>query len=206
MKPSVSGQLLPEPDPAECVVMGGSAGAIEALLAILPGLPRGFALPVLIVVHLSPNERSLLPEIFASRCRLPVKEAEDKEPIRGGTIYFAPPNYHLLVESDFTLSLSSDEPVYFSRPAIDILFETAADAYGSALRAVVLTGASSDGTAGLQAVRRAGGLAFVQSPGKAEVALMPQSALAGCPGARSLDLAQIARELAALPATPPLPP
>jgi two-component system, chemotaxis family, protein-glutamate methylesterase/glutaminase len=194
--PSTVTETSPAPAPAECIVIGGSAGTIEALLAILPALPRNYPLPVLIVVHLPPNERSLLPEIFAPRCQLPVKEAEDKEPIRGGTIYFAPPNYHLLVESDFTLSLSSDEPVYYSRPAIDVLFESAADAYGNALRAVVLTGASNDGAAGLQATHRAGGLAFVQNPDTAEAPLMPLSALAACPAARPLDLAQLAHTLA----------
>ncbi|TSJ79698.1 chemotaxis protein CheB [Rariglobus hedericola] len=183
--------------PAECIVIGGSAGSIDALINILPALPRDFALPVLVVIHLPPNERSLLAEIFGPRCQLPVKEAEDKEPLAGGTIYFAPPNYHLLVESDFTLSLSSDEPVFYSRPAIDILFETAADAYGNGLRAVVLTGASSDGAAGLRAVHRVGGLCFVQRPDTAEVSLMPQSALEACPAARSLNVQQIARELSA---------
>jgi len=204
MKPAASPESLSAPDRAECIVMGGSAGAIEALLTLLPALPRDFPLPVLVVVHLPPNERSLLPEIFSLRCQLPVKEAEDKEPIRGGTIYFAPPNYHLLVETDFTLSLSSDEPVFFSRPAIDILFETAADAYGSSLRAVVLTGASSDGAAGLRAVHGVGGLAFVQSPASAEAGLMPRSAQAACPAARTVDLPQLARELAHLPGNPPL--
>lgn len=198
MTSSVSESALPLPDAAECVVIGGSAGAIDALRTILSGLPRAFSLPVLIVVHLPPNERSLLPEIFTPRCLLRVKEAEDKEPLRGGTVYFAPPNYHLLVESDFTLSLSSDEPVYFSRPSIDVLFESAADAYGSALRAVVLTGASTDGTAGLRAVHRVGGLTFVQRPDTAEAPLMPRSAQEACPGAHSLDLPQLARELAAM--------
>jgi two-component system, chemotaxis family, protein-glutamate methylesterase/glutaminase len=203
VKPSVSTVPPHTPDPAECIVIGGSAGAIDALLTLLPALPRDFPLPVLVVVHLPPNERSLLPEIFGPRCRIPVKEAEDKEPIRGGTVYFAPPNYHLLVESDFSLSLSSDEPVFYSRPAIDILFESAADAYGSAVRAVLLSGASADGTAGVRAVHRVGGLNFVQHPDTAEVSLMPRSALQSCPAARSPGLSQLARELASLPETRP---
>lgn len=187
-----------KPDPAECIVIGGSAGAIDALLTILPSLPKDFHLPVLIVVHLSPNERSLLPEIFAPRCKLPLKEAEDKEPIRGGTVYFAPPNYHLLVESDFTLSLSSDEPVFYSRPAIDVLFETAADAYGSSLRAILLSGASADGAAGVVSVHRVGGRSWIQNPASTESSLMPRSALEACAAARSLDVPLIARELLAL--------
>ncbi|MET0263674.1 MAG: chemotaxis protein CheB [Rariglobus sp.] len=197
------GSLKPAADPVECVIIGGSAGAIDVLLTLLPALPRDFPFPVLVVVHLPPNDRSLLPEIFGPRCQLAVKEAEDKEPIRGGTIYFAPPNYHLLVESDFTLSLSSDEPVYYSRPAIDILFESAADAYGNSLRAVVLTGASSDGAAGLRAVHRAGGQTYVQRPDTAEAALMPQRALETCPAARSLDLSQLVHALLAQPKTRP---
>lgn len=178
-----------------CVVIGGSAGAIEALLTILPSLPSDFSLPILTVVHLPPNETSLLPEIFAQRCRLAVKEAEDKEPICGGVIYFSPPNYHLLVEADFTLSLSSDEPVLYSRPSIDVLFEAAADVYGEDLLAVVLTGASRDGAAGLRAVGRNGGRALVQRPDTAEALIMPTSALEAWPDAEALTLAQIGQEL-----------
>lgn len=206
MNPGLTEESPPAPAPAECVVVGGSAGAIDALLAILTALPPGYPLPVVVVVHLPPHERSLLPEIFAPRCRLPVKEAEDKEPVAGGIIYFAPPNYHLLLEMDFTFSLSSDEPVYYSRPAIDILFESAADAYGNALRAVVLSGASSDGAAGLRAVHQSGGLSFVQHPETAEASLMPQSALDACPAARALDLRQLAHALALLPEIRPLQP
>lgn len=189
---------LPWLDGPECVVIGGSAGAIEALLTLLPALPRNYPLPVAVVVHLPPNEHSLLAEIFAARCRLRVKEAEDKEPLAGGTVYFAPPNYHLLVESDAILSLSSDEPVYYSRPSIDVLFESAADAFGPNLCAVILTGASCDGTAGLKAVYAAGGRGFVQRPDTAEASLMPQSARDACPAAAALTLPEIARELAAL--------
>ena len=132
-------------DEAEAVVIGASAGALEALSVILPSLQKGFRLPVMVVVHVPPDKRSVLVELFQAKCRLPVREAEDKEPISGGTIYFAPADYHLLVELDKSLSLSSDEPVLFSRPSIDVLFESAADAYGSALIAIVLTGANQDG-------------------------------------------------------------
>lgn len=184
--------------PAECVVIGGSAGAIEALSRILPALPRDFPLPVVAVVHLPPEEKSLLPEIFTPRCHLAVKEAEDKEALAAGTVYFAPPNYHLLVEANRTLSLSSDEPVNFSRPSIDVQFESAADAYGTGLVAVVLTGASHDGAAGARAVAAAGGTVLVQRPDTAEASLMPQSALDACATARPLALADIARVLAGL--------
>jgi len=124
-----------------------------------------------------------------------VKEAEDKEPLEGGTVYFAPSDYHLLVEADRTVALSSEEAVNHSRPAIDVLFETAADAYGPDLTAVVLTGANHDGAAGLAAVCAAGGEAIVQDPKEAEVATMPATALAACPTARVETLARIATRL-----------
>ena len=182
-------------DPIECVVVGGSAGAIEALLKILPALPREFPLPILVVVHLPPDGRSLLPEIFGQRCRVTVKEAEDKETIQSGVVYFAAPNYHLLVEADHTLSISSDEPILYSRPSIDVLFESAADAFGTGLLALVLTGANSDGAAGAKAVCAAGGMVWVQKPEEAEASLMPRSALEACPQARALNLAEIAQEI-----------
>ena len=134
----------------EAIVIGASAGALEALSAILPALPEGFRLPVIVVVHVPPDKRSVLAELFQAKCRVSVREAEDKEPIVGGTVYFAPPDYHLLVEADEHLSLSSDEPVLFSRPSIDVLFESAADAYGPALIAIILTGANQDGAEGMR--------------------------------------------------------
>lgn len=183
------------PTSAAAVVIGASVGAIETLSVILPALPEDFPLPVLIVVHVAADSRSLLADLFASRCRIPVKEAEDKEGIRDGTVYFAPAGYHLLVEADFTLSLSSDEPVLFSRPAIDVLFESAADAYGDSLTGVILTGANSDGANGLHAVCNAGGTALVQHPHTAVGSAMPQAALAACPLALSMSLEEIAATL-----------
>ncbi|MCW1883882.1 chemotaxis protein CheB [Luteolibacter flavescens] len=183
------------------VVIGASVGAIGALSAILPALPAGYPLPVLVVVHIPPDRDTGLPALFAARCALPVKEAEDKEPVRPGTIYFAPPNYHLLVEPDFTFALSVDDPVMYSRPALDVLFESAADAYGNGLCGVVLTGASADGARGLRAVAAAGGRALVQTPETAEGEIMPRAALDACPLARALDLGDIARELIQLPSS-----
>ena len=153
--------------PAEAVVIGASAGALEALSIILPALPVQSALPLMIVVHIPTDKRSVLAEIFQAKCSVPVREAEDKEPISRGTVYFAPAGYHLLIESDRTLSLSIDEPVLYSRPSIDVLFESAADAYGRALIAIVLSGANHDGAAGLKTVIEAGGLGIVQSPDNA---------------------------------------
>jgi two-component system chemotaxis response regulator CheB len=188
---------MKEPQKA-AVVIGASAGAWDALSVILPALPQTFNLPVMVVVHLPPDRKSLLAELFAEKCSMDVAEAEDKEPILGGVIYFAPPDYHLLIEPNNTLSLSSDEPVLFSRPSIDVLFESAADAYGPALTAIVLTGASEDGARGLAAVIAAGGTAIVQRPEDAYAAAMPQAALARSPGARILSLEEITLWLQAI--------
>ena len=180
---------------AEAVVIGASAGALEALSVILPALPAGFGLPLIVVVHVPPDKRSMLAELFQAKCRIPVREAEDKEPISGGTVYFAPPDYHLLIEAEKSLSLSSDEPVLFSRPSIDVLFESAADAYGSALIAVILTGANQDGAKGMKAVAEAGGVALVQNPDGAFASAMPEAAIRVCPGARVMSLDAIAAYL-----------
>jgi two-component system, chemotaxis family, protein-glutamate methylesterase/glutaminase len=180
---------------AEAVVIGASAGALEALSVILPMLPAEFSLPLMVVVHVPPDKRSVLAELFRTKCRIPVREAEDKEPIIGGTVYFAPPDYHLLIEMDKSLSLSGDEPVLFSRPSIDVLFESAADAYGAALIAVVLTGANQDGAKGMHAVVEAGGIALVQNPNSAFASAMPKAAIEMCPSARVMSLEAIAAYL-----------
>lgn len=183
------------PDQPKAVVIGASAGALEALSRILPALPREFPLAIIVVVHVPPDKRSAIVELFHSKCQIPVREAEDKEPIEGGSIYFAPPDYHLLIEADRTLSLSSDEPVLFSRPSIDVLFESAADAYGPSLIAVVLTGANQDGATGLKAIVEAGGRALVQNPHDAFASTMPKAAIQMCPSATVLPLGSIARYL-----------
>ena len=179
----------------EAVVIGASAGALEVLSSLLPALPSDYRLPILIVVHLPPDKTNLFAELLRARCAIRVREAEDKEPIEPGVVYFAPPDYHLLVEEDKRLSLSDDEPVLFSRPSIDVLFESAADAYGGGLIGVVLTGANSDGANGLKAVVEAGGVAVVQSPESAFAVAMPEAAIATCPDARVLPVNEIAAYL-----------
>lgn len=179
-------------DQVGAVVIGASSGAVDALMQILSPLPANYPLPLMIVVHLPPNHESTLPGLLAARCKIAVKEAEDKEPIRPGTAYLAPPNYHLLVESNFRLSLSVDEPLMFSRPSIDVLFESAADAYGNQLAGLILTGANSDGAHGLRRVCEARGIAYVQSPAEAVSSEMPQSALTVCPSAQAMSLSQLA--------------
>lgn len=175
--------------------MGGSAGSLEALSRILPHLPENFPLPILIVVHLPPDKKSMLAELLQSKCKLEVHEARDKEPIRAGHVYFAPPDYHLLVETDRHVSLSYDEPQLFSRPSIDVLFESAADVYGPALIAVVLSGANNDGAMGLKAVIAEGGEAVVQASEDAYASTMPDAALKECPEASVLRAEEIANFL-----------
>lgn len=160
----------------ELVVIGGSAGSLDALLGILPRLPRDFPWPLAIVVHLHPRQDVGFVGLMDRRCRLRVKEAEDKEPLAPGNVYFAPANYHLLIEQDRTFSLSAEEKVKFSRPSIDVLFESAAEACRSGLIGVILTGASDDGAQGLLRVKEGGGLAIVQNPAVAEHAAMPRAA------------------------------
>jgi len=161
----------------QAVVIGASAGGVEALGALLPALPAGFGLPVFCILHLPSDRESRLAELFGERLPLPVKEAADKEPIAPGTVYFAGSGYHLSVEQDFTFSLSCESPVHFARPSIDLLMESSADAYGPGLVGILLTGANHDGAAGMAAIHARGGLSVVQDPDDAQVATMPRSAI-----------------------------
>src|SRR3546814_3997502 len=144
---------------------------------VLEGLPSGFRLPILVVQHVPANGPTHLAEIFGRRTRLLVKEADDKDQLRCGMLYFAAPGYHLLVESDRSLSLSQDDAAHFSRPSIDVLFESAADAWGPQVAGFLLTGAKEDGAAGLEAIHRNGGLTVIQAPAEAAVPTMPRPAL-----------------------------
>jgi two-component system chemotaxis response regulator CheB len=178
-------------DPKGAVIIGASAGALEALSAILPPLPATFPYPIFVIVHLPPKKRSVLAAIFDLKCQLRAIEAEDKEPIEAGTIYFAPPDYHLLLEGRTHVALSSEEEVLFSRPSIDVAFESAAEAWGPQLTAVVLTGANQDGARGLAAVLRSGGTTIIQDPSEAYAQAMPEAAMRACPSANILNLSKI---------------
>lgn len=180
------------------VVIGASAGAVQALLALLPALPASFPLPILVVVHVPSDRDNVLVPLLQAKCRLTVKEAEDKEPIAGGVIYFAPSDYHLLVEADRTLALSTDEPINYSRPSIDVLFESAADACGEGLVGIILTGANHDGAAGLKAIVDAGGVAIVQDSEEAYATAMPNAAREASPSALTMNLDAIASYLSSL--------
>lgn len=162
----------------DALVMGGSAGAIDVLNRLLPVVPRAARIPLIVVVHLPPNRPSLLPDLFRGRCAARVAEPDDKVPVAAGTIWFAPSNYHLLIERDHSFSLSLDPPLRFSRPSIDVLFESAADAYTDRLCAIVLSGANDDGALGSKAVRRSGGLVIAQDPNDADSAPMPEATIA----------------------------
>jgi two-component system chemotaxis response regulator CheB len=141
-------------------------------------LPATWRVPLVAVLHLPEDGPSLLADVFRYRMAIPVHEAADKEPVRAGTLYFAGAGYHLLLESDHSFSLSCDPPVRWSRPSIDVFFESAALAYGRRLAAFLLTGANQDGAAGLQAVRACGGITAVQDPAEALADTMPLAALA----------------------------
>ncbi len=161
----------------DAVVIGTSAGGVEALSVLLPALRPGTAAAVFIVVHLPRDRPSLLADIFARKCALDVREAGDKEPVESGTVYFAPNDYHLLIDEGPCLALSVDELVHHSRPSIDVLFESAADVYRSRLLGIVLTGANDDGAQGLATVHERGGITIVQDPASASSPQMVMSAL-----------------------------
>jgi len=182
----------------EAIVIGVSAGGMDALPIILEPLPENFPVPILIVQHISPHSDGYLSRYLDSICRVQVREAEEKDELCPGTVYLAPANYHLLVEEDKTLSLSVEERVNFARPSVDVLFETAAEAFGSRVVGIILTGANRDGSMGLKKIIQNGGLGIVQAPETAFAHDMPRAAIAACPAAHILPLHQIGSFLCSL--------
>ena len=178
------------------IAIGASAGGVEALGLLLCALPATCRASVVVVLHLAPGRSSRLPQLYAQRCLLPIREAQDKEPLQPGVVYFAAPDYHLQIEPDRSFSLSLEAPVYFSRPSIDVLLETAASAYRREMLAIILTGASADGAEGLAQVRKLGGAAWVQEPRGAISPTMPEAALRRAGADRVLALPQLAASLA----------
>ena len=168
---------IPHLERYEAVVLGASFGGMQLLKLLLSALPRDFSLPIIAVQHTAPTSQSTLAELLNSFCDIEVREANEKEPIEPAKVYFAPANYHLLIESDRTFTLTVDERVNHARPAIDVLFETAAEAYGAGLIGLVLTGANADGAKGLRYLKDKGGLAIVQDPDTAIAPSMPQAAI-----------------------------
>jgi two-component system chemotaxis response regulator CheB len=186
--------------PYAAVVIGVSAGGIEALKILLPALPASFPLPIAIVQHRNAHSDGFLARYLDRMSRIAVSDAEDKEPFCAGQAYLAPAGYHLLIESDRSLSLSVDPRVNYSCPSIDVLFESAADVFGASLIGIVLTGANADGAQGLKRIKARGGLAVVQAPHTASATAMPRAALAASPVDHVLDLTGIAPLLVRLSA------
>lgn len=161
----------------QLIIIGGSAGSLEVLLYVLPELNIQLSIPIVIVLHRKATNDTMLPQLLASKTKIPVQEVEEKSAIRNNCIYIAPADYHLLIEKDKTFSLDFSEKVNYSRPSIDVSFQSAAEVYGPGLTAVLLSGANTDGTEGLREVKKNGGKAIVQDPESAEVDFMPKAAL-----------------------------
>lgn len=158
------------------VVIGTSLGGLSALKVLLSGLPADFPVPIAIVQHRHKDSNDLMTLFLQNHALLPLKEVEDKDDIRPSFVYVAPPDYHLLIDKD-SFSLSTDPPVSYARPSIDVLFESAADAYAQQVIGIILTGANQDGAKGLARIKARGGLTIVQEPKTAESPIMPEAAL-----------------------------
>lgn len=161
----------------EAIVIGASAGGMNALPTILKCLNKNFPIPIIIVQHLHPHSDDYMARRLDAICSLQVKESENRETIKPGAVYLAPSNYHLLIENDKTFSFSTEDRVNYCRPSIDVLFDSAADVYGSKLIGIILTGANNDGALGMKIIKKQGGLTVVQDPSTAEVEIMPSSAI-----------------------------
>lgn len=161
----------------DAIVIGASAGGLYVMTRLLQPLPANFPIPVIVAQHRSRDERSLLEEVLQQKCAVRIKQADEKELIQKGAVYFAPPDYHLLIENDRSFSLSFDAPVNFSRPSIDVLFESAADVYKERLLGIILTGANSDGAGGIKRIGMQGGTTIGQKPETADYPEMPKAAI-----------------------------
>lgn len=175
----------------KALLIGGSAGSLEVLIEVLPKLEQLNSFALIIVLHRKSGEDNLLENLISIKTAIPIMEVEDKVPVEPGYIYIAPSDYHMLFEKDETISLDTSEKVNYSRPSIDVAFESAADVYGPSLAAILLSGANADGTAGLQAIKEAGGVTVVQKPDSAEVAYMPGYAIENMSPDLVLDIKQI---------------
>ena len=176
------------------VVIGTSWGGLSAMTTLFSALPDDFPIPIVIVQHRSKDSDRLLSELLQDKTGLTVCEIEDKDPLQPGTVHVAPANYHVMLESGY-LSLTIEEPVRYSRPSIDVMFDSAADTYGPGAIGIVLTGANEDGARGLANIVRHGGRALVQDPKTAEIPIMPEAALRAVPTAEKLTLDKMAERL-----------
>lgn len=188
----------------EAVVIGSSAGGLKALRTLFQGLSNSFSLPIIIVQHLSPDSENYLVQILNEQSKIKVKEADEKESPLPGNAYIAPPNYHLMLEMDRTFTLTVEPRVNFARPSIDVLFETAAEAFKEKLIGVILTGANNDGSEGMVKIKEFGGLTIVQDPETAEVDSMPKATLAKIKADHVLPIERIASLLSTFHENNPL--
>ena len=186
----------------DLVVVGTSWGGLAALRTLVAGLPTNFNMAVTLVQHRHKDSDHLLRTLLQERSALEVCEVEDKMPLQHGRIYVAPPDYHTLVERGH-FSLSTEAPVRYSRPSIDVTFFSAADSYGHRTVGIVLTGANGDGSEGLRRISDRGGLALIQDPATAESPLMPTSAVRAVPRARVMSIADMVKFVSVLPAGAP---
>lgn len=177
------------------IVIGASFGGMEAIKKVVTGLPENFKIPIAVVLHIGNNNINTYMSLLNSSSHYTVKEAEEKEMVKEKTVYFAPPNYHLLVEEDFSFSLSTDEKINYSRPAIDVLFETAAWTFKDKLIGILLTGSNQDGAAGLKTIKDYGGITIVENPETAFAKTMPEAALKNSNPDYSLNLEAISKKL-----------
>lgn len=168
---------MPGESKQKAIVMGCSAGGLAALSFILEKLPANYSVPVIVVQHRIKDQRQLLEEILQNKCGIKIKQVDEKEEIKTGIVYLAPPDYHLLIEKDYTFSLSRDQPVCFSRPSIDVLFESAADVYKQDLAGIILTGSNRDGAQGMLCIKNNKGTTIAQDPQEAEFPYMPAAAI-----------------------------
>jgi len=173
------------------VAIGASAGGVEVVSEILGGLKPTCQVAILLVIHIPPTRDTRLLQLLRSKSRLPVIEVDDKEQILRSHVYLAPPDYHILVEDEESLALSSDLPINYSRPSIDVLFESAADVFGERLIGVVLTGANRDGASGLSKIISARGIGIVQDPEEAHCRVMPEAAISNSASALVMSRSQI---------------
>lgn len=183
------------------VVVGTSWGGLDALRELVTGLPPEYDLPMTVVQHRHRDSDAGLAQFLRDHTRLRVSEVEDKQPVEAGCIYIAPANYHLLVEEGY-FSLSTEAPVRYSRPSIDVAMTTAADAYRHRSVGVILTGSNADGANGLRRIADSGGMTVIQDPASAESPVMPRAAMKAVPTARVFGLDRIASFLGALPSQP----
>jgi two-component system, chemotaxis family, protein-glutamate methylesterase/glutaminase len=177
------------------IVIGASAGGVNAIQTLLKGLPSKYSIPIIIVQHLPPTARQNLSQIYSGPSGCTLVEVEDKMPVEPWTVYFSTPNYHVEVADDLTISLSQDDLVQHARPSIDVLFHSAARVLGLRSMGILLTGASQDGADGLKKIADAGGLTIVQSPEDADHDTMPSAALAIMTPTKVLSLEGIAEYL-----------